>query len=85
MILTEIELGAALRARRERAGWTQAELAEHADVSRAFVIDIEKGRRPGAELARVLRVIRALDASLTLTDYRAQTPEEALETILGKQ
>jgi HTH-type transcriptional regulator/antitoxin HipB len=67
MIRTERELGAALRQARLRAGLTQAELAARAEVSRAFVVGIEAGNRPGAELQRVLALVRALEHTMTLT------------------
>ncbi|ACZ20820.1 Helix-turn-helix protein [Sanguibacter keddieii DSM 10542] len=85
VIRNEIELGPALRERRERAGLTQAQLALRANVSRAFVIDIERGRRPRAELTRVLAVMRALDSAITLVDHQAQTAEEALADLLGER
>lgn len=81
-IRNEIELGAALRDRRESAGQTQAQLAERAGVSRAFLIDLERGRRPRAELTRVLAVMRAVDAAITLVDHRAKTAQDALADLL---
>lgn len=84
VIRNEIELGAGLRERRERAQLTQGQLATRAGVSRGFIIDIERGRRPRAELNRVLAVMRALDAAITLTDHRTRTPEQALADLLGE-
>ena len=52
-----------LRAARERAGLTQAQLAERASVSRALVGAIEAGRHsPSVDAA--LRIAAALDASV---------------------
>lgn len=82
-IKTEQQLGAALRERRERAALSQAQLAERASVSRAFITEVERGKRPRAELNRVLAVIRALDAAVLLTDIAPTTAEEALDEILG--
>jgi len=77
-------LGAAIREVRGRAHWTQAELAERAGVSRAFVIDLEWGRRPGAELSRVLAVIRALGKGVSLVDDRRPSSlTDALDVVLG--
>lgn len=84
VIRNEIELGAALRERRARANLTQGQLASRAGVSRGFIIDIERGRRPRAELNRVLAVMRALDTAIALTDHRAQTAEQALADMLGE-
>lgn len=78
----EIELGAALRGRREDARLTQAQLAARAGVSRGFVIDIERGRRPRAELHRVLAMMRALDAALVLIDHRERSTEQALADLI---
>ena len=78
----EIELGAALRDRRTQAGLTQEQLATRAGVSRAFVIDIERGRRPRAELNRVLAVMRALDAAITLVDHHGRTAQQALADLV---
>ena len=38
-------LGDAVRAERKRQGWSQEELAERADLNRAYVTDLERGRR----------------------------------------
>ena len=82
-IRNEIELGAALRSRRERAALTQGQLAERASVSRAFIIDLERGRRPRAELNRVLSVMRALDAAIELVDHSERPANEILADLLG--
>lgn len=84
-LTNEIELGAVLRDRRKRAGLTQARLAELARVSRAFVIDLEKGRRPRAELNRVLSVVRALDAAVILVDHHEMAADDLLATLLGNR
>lgn len=82
-IRNEFELGAALRARRVRAGLTQADVAARAGVSRAFVIDVEKGRRPRAELNRVLGIMRTLDAAIELIDHREPAVDDVLARLLG--
>lgn len=83
VLTNEIELGAALRDRRKHAGLTQARLAEVAGVSRAFVIDLEKGRRPRAELNRVLSVVRALGTGVALVDHHEASPDDLLAALLG--
>lgn len=40
-----IALGAAIRAERTKQGWSQEELAERAEMSRAYVTDLENGKR----------------------------------------
>lgn len=81
-IANEIQLGAALRERRERAGMTQGRLAERAGVSRAFIIDLERGRRPRAELGRVLSIMRALDAAIMLVDDDHRDTDDILTELL---
>lgn len=61
---------------------TQGELAGRARVSRAFVIDIERGQRPGAELGRVLAVLRALGLAISLVQDQSPTFEQALDALL---
>ena len=65
-------LGAAIKTLRLERGMTQAQLAESADVSRRWVSEVEAGIRTGVELARVLRVLGALDASLMVRDDRGR-------------
>lgn len=76
-------LGAAIRARRRSRGWTQAELAGRATVSRRFVSELEAGERTGAELSRVLAVLRALDVAIGLVDVERGSFDEALREVLG--
>jgi len=83
-VQNEQQLGAALRERRRQAALTQAQVAERAGVSRAFVTDLERGRRPRAELHRVLAVIRALDAGVTLATAQTKTALQALDELLGR-
>jgi transcriptional regulator with XRE-family HTH domain len=49
---------------RRSRGWTQAELAKRAGVSRDWMIGLEKAK-PSVELALVLRTLKALELSLT--------------------
>ena len=83
MIKTPRELGAALRARRRAQALTQLQLAEMAGVSRAFVSELERGDRSGAELARVLAVIRALDLTIDLAVQEPRSFESVLESLIG--
>jgi len=66
-----VSLGAAVRDARQARGLTQAGLAERAKVSRQFVISLERGAGPRAELARVLSVLRALGLTMALGDEEA--------------
>ena len=64
------DLGAAVKARRKAAGLDQGGLAEKVGVSRQWIGALEQGK-PGAELALVLRTLRALDMPLTLGEPSA--------------
>ena len=59
------ELGALARAARRDLGWTQEQAAHEAGVSRQFVIALESGRHPNAELWRVLAVLSAVGVTLS--------------------
>lgn len=76
-------LGAAIRTHRTSRGWTQAELGEHAGVSRRFVSELEAGLRTGAELSRVFAVLRALHLAVTLTDSGPESFDDALREVFG--
>lgn len=67
------KLGSAVRTVRRRRGWSQAELARHADVSRQWVVALENGRTEGLEVGRLMRLLDSLDASLMIrVDEREQ-------------
>lgn len=71
-ITTGRQLGAAIHDARTRAGLTQASLATSAGVSRKWLIGLEQGARTGAELSKVLAVLRALDLSIQLIEQPEQ-------------
>src|SRR5665811_1845176 len=82
-----LELGAAIRDARKRRGWTQAELADKAGVTRHLLTEVERGKRPGAEVSGIMAVARALGMGLALAPL-ASTPVErsfdaALDELLG--
>ncbi|MGO1226113.1 MULTISPECIES: helix-turn-helix domain-containing protein [unclassified Brachybacterium] len=75
-IRTPQDLGAALRDGRKARALTQAELAQVAGVSREWLIGVEQGNRPRAELEKVLAVLTALDLPLTVgAASRTVTPD----------
>lgn len=87
-------LGAAVREARRSKGLTQAQLAERAEVSRQFVLNLEKGNSTRAELGRVLAVLRALDQAVLFVDTSDNTQsrpstahdidlDDALDEVLG--
>jgi transcriptional regulator with XRE-family HTH domain len=80
----EIELGAAVRAARHLRKMTQAELATKARVSRSFIITLERGQGPRAEIGRVLRVLKALGFRLTLEEDTTPDFAQALQQLLDR-
>ncbi|MDT0203722.1 helix-turn-helix domain-containing protein [Nocardioides sp. AE5] len=76
-------LGPAVRDRRRAAGLTQAELADRAGVSRAWVIRLERGL-DNAEPARVLAVLRILGLDLVLREHQVSEDEDLLREVLGE-
>ena len=76
-IATPHDLGAAVRDARTAAQLTQVELAERAGVSREWLIGLERGARPRAELTKILVVLAALDQPLMLgREEAAEAPEK---------
>ena len=73
-IRTPRDLGAAIRDRRRRRGWSQRELAEKVGASRQWVNEVEKGKTR-TEIGLVLRTLDALDVTLWL-DHDDRTHDE---------
>jgi len=63
LIRTPNDLGAIIRNRRKQLGLGQAELAQRIEVSRQWVIGVERGHRR-AELGLVLRALDTLGIRL---------------------
>ncbi len=68
-----------VRSARRDHHFTQAQLAERAQVSRGFVVELEKGHSR-AELGKVLMVFRALDLDLV---HPAQHGEQSTVSSLA--
>ncbi len=64
-ILTVGQLGQEVCRARRDLGLTQADLAERALVSRRWLSQLERGHL-GAEIGKVMRVVRALELAVTL-------------------
>ncbi|MGX1587926.1 helix-turn-helix domain-containing protein [Brevundimonas diminuta] len=69
------ELGAAVRARRKALALDQGSLAAKVGVSRQWIGALEQGKS-GAELALVLRTLRALELPLTIGEPLQTRPSE---------
>jgi len=59
------DIAAMIRAAREDAGLTQADLAYKLVFSRDYMVDLESGR-PNLYASRLLRVLHALGIKMTL-------------------
>ncbi len=66
------DLGRAIAELRQAHQLTQHELAETLGVSRSVVAHLERGRH-GTTLGRILRILRRLGATITIT---AHVPDE---------
>lgn len=76
-------LGSAIRDRRRALGLTQADLAEHAGVSRGWLVRVEGGL-DNAEPARVFAVLRVLELELVLRTHEPSEDEDLLRDVLGE-
>lgn len=65
IIRSSKDLGAAVKASRKAQGLDQGSLAAKVGVSRQWIGGLEQGKQ-GAELALVLRTLRALDMPLSI-------------------
>lgn len=70
---TPQDLGAALRDARRAQGATQADLARRAGVSREWLIGVEQGKRPRAELGKILAVLTAARLPMMLGSDSSET------------
>jgi transcriptional regulator with XRE-family HTH domain len=61
------EAAAAVRELRESRGYTQAELAQRARVSRSFVADVERGKAT-VEAAKLFDLFQALGFEMALRE-----------------
>lgn len=82
IVRTARDLGAAVRDARLQQGWTQAELADRIDVSRQWVISLERGKAT-AELGTALRAVTALGLIADLVEAPAQDAGIDLDRLLG--
>lgn len=64
--MNPIHLGRIVRALRHRLGWRQSDVAARAEVGQQTVSDVERGRAESVGLARIGRIVAALDADLDL-------------------
>ena len=67
LLRTVREAGPLIRELREEQGWTQAELARRASVSRSFVIDAEAGKAT-VEASKFMDLFQALGFEIAIRD-----------------
>ena len=60
------EIGAAIRTARRRIPWSQHELARRCGVSQSSISRLEAGKAPTVRVARLARILIALEASLVI-------------------
>jgi transcriptional regulator with XRE-family HTH domain len=73
-------IGAAVRAARERRGWSRETLAHHAGLSWSAITQIESGRRTDIRLSTLFALARALGVSIDhLSDPVGASPLAMLE------
>jgi transcriptional regulator with XRE-family HTH domain len=66
-MVTDIELGRALRAIRHRRGWTQAEVAARAGVQQSVISIAERGQIEGMSVRSLRSICAALEVRLLFT------------------
>ncbi len=74
------DLGALVRDRRKSSGWTQAELAERANVKPLWISQFERGKST-AQVGLVLRTFKALGIELWTQNPSPQSPTENFDVI----
>ncbi|MDO4252105.1 MAG: helix-turn-helix domain-containing protein [Rothia sp. (in: high G+C Gram-positive bacteria)] len=77
------ELGAFIRDARARCGLTQEALASKAGVSRSWLIGLEQGKRPRAEMDKIFSLLQALGVALSLHSMESSNPHQDDKTFQG--
>jgi y4mF family transcriptional regulator len=77
------KLGSIVRDTRRRRGWSQAELARRAHVSRAWLAKLEAGHR-GAELEQILRLLAALGLALAVREATVRFTDDVADGSAGQ-
>src|SRR5882724_392528 len=75
LIRTPAELGALIRDHRTRLRLDQKSLAEKVDVSRQWIVDVEKGKS-GAPIGLVLRTLSVLGIAIDAATERSEKPKD---------
>jgi transcriptional regulator with XRE-family HTH domain len=76
-------IGAQIAAARKKRGWTQAQLAKRASVSRATIEALENARTGELGFAKVTKILSALGLELKLQETGAARP--TLDELMQEQ
>ena len=79
VIRTVGALGAQIRSARRGQGITQMQLAERAGVSRSWLIGVERGANPRAEINLVLKVIAVLHLRVIIEERRPTSADDDVD------
>ncbi len=73
-----VHFGSAVRDLREARGWSQEQLAEHADLNRSYVGDLERGQAmPSLATLTKLACALGLQVSALIAHFERRTPGQA--------
>jgi len=59
MVYSSGDLGAAIKARRKKLGYTQGEIARFNECSIRFISELERGK-PGAGIEKIIRIANSI-------------------------
>ena len=76
-------IGAQIAAARKKRGWTQAQLAKRASVSRATIEALENARTGELGFSKVTKILSALGLELKLQETSAARP--TLDELMQEQ
>lgn len=78
---TPIELGRAVQEARTSLGLTQAEAAQQANVSRRWLIEVERGHH-NAQIGKVLALLQSLGQTLAVVPHELPAGRSELDEII---
>jgi|SRR5215469_4820858 len=73
------DLGALIREKRLKLGLDQIDLAQKAGTSRKWLVEVENGK-PRAEIGLILRTLKVLGVTLSVTDAVSDLPARSAKT-----
>jgi len=82
-MLDLVDIGSRVRATRKAKRLTQVQLAEKSGVSRARIEALENARIAEIGIKHLLRILRALDLDLRVTEFNRSRP--TLEDLIDEE